>query len=62
MEEDLIIKYNWLVERQQGLNSVIAENQFRDPKKENVSLTEQNLINLGAMQMIEEIIETFKNK
>lgn len=60
MEENLTVNYNWLAERQQQLNTSITANQVKDPKQQDKALNEQNLMNVGAMQMISEIIQKFK--
>lgn len=61
MKEKIIleVEYNELVNRQAGLNQMIMANQIEDPKNEDISKREQNLINLGAMQMISEIIDKY---
>lgn len=54
-----IVDYEYLVKRLDQLNSVITENQLKDPDKQDKKLFEQSLINLGAAQMILELIEKF---
>lgn len=56
-EKFILIDYNYLAQRAGQLSNVISENQASDPNKKNVVKTEQNLINLGAIQMINEIID-----
>lgn len=61
MNEKIILEvdYNWLVNFQADLNTAITKNHIEDPKKENKSLYEQNLMNSGAMQLTSIIIDKF---
>lgn len=61
MKEIFIIEvdYNELVIRQADLNQIVTENQISDPEKKDIIKREQNLMNVGAMQMISEIIDKY---
>lgn len=57
--DKIIVDYESIVLRQAQLNSEITERQIKDPDNKNKEFVEKNLINLGAMQMINEIIELY---
>lgn len=54
-----IVDYEYLITRQSQFSSLITENQIKDPENKNKEFVEQNLINLGAMNFINELIDKF---